>query len=83
MAQMAIAVKEEIIVHNDTYFRNLPTYTWQKVVTTGKKYSPRTGHECVYYNKKIYLFGGTDHDDRKNDLYCFDIYTSNWEKMIH
>jgi N-acetylneuraminic acid mutarotase len=29
------------------------------------------------------LFGGTDHDDRKNDLYCFDIYTSNWEKMIH
>jgi N-acetylneuraminic acid mutarotase len=50
--------------------------------STGRKYTPRTGHECIYYNKKIYLFGGTDHDDRKNDLYCYDIYTNNWDLMI-
>jgi hypothetical protein len=47
---------------------------WVKLRTFGSNFSPRTGHECIFYKKKIYLFGGTDQDDRKNDLYSFDIY---------
>ena len=77
-----IASKEAEIVYSDEYFSSLPVYQWQKVVTTGKKYTPRTGHECIQYKGKIYLFGGTDHDDRKNDLYSYDVYTSRWDKMI-
>lgn len=55
---------------------------WIKLKTPGNIYSPRTGHECIYYKKKIYLFGGTDADDRKNDLYQYDIYTNRWDKLI-
>jgi N-acetylneuraminic acid mutarotase len=28
------------------------------------------------------LFGGTDSDDRKNDLYCYDVFTNSWELML-
>jgi hypothetical protein len=43
---------------------------WIKVRSQGDtNYTPRTGHECIYYKDKIYLFGGTDDDDRKNDLH--------------
>ncbi len=51
------------------------------VFSTGKKYTPRTGHECIFYKDKIYLFGGMDDDDRRNDLYCYDIYSNNWELL--
>mmetsp|Transcript_14690 Transcript_14690/g.14310 ORF Transcript_14690/g.14310 Transcript_14690/m.14310 type:complete len:320 (+) Transcript_14690:639-1598(+) len=44
-------------------------------------YTPRTGHECIYHDNKIFLFGGTDDDDRKNDLHCYDIYKNRWEKL--
>jgi N-acetylneuraminic acid mutarotase len=60
----------------------MPVNKWFKVQTVGKKYSPRTGHECIYYKDKIYLFGGMDDDDRRNDLYSFDIYSSRWDLMI-
>ena len=63
-------------------FKQIPIFRWQKIAGTGKKYTPRTGHECIIYQEKIYLFGGMDDDDRRNDLYQFDIYTNVWEKMI-
>ena len=27
------------------------------------------------------LFGGTDDDDRKNDLHCYDIYLNKWAQL--
>jgi N-acetylneuraminic acid mutarotase len=68
--------------YDEEHFNSLKTCEWQKIITTGKKYTPRTGHECIFYNDKIYLFGGTDHEDRKNDLYSYDVFHNRWEKMI-
>lgn len=28
------------------------------------------------------MFGGTDDDDRKNDLHCYDIFANKWEKLL-
>lgn len=73
---------ENEIIYTADVFKAMPILRWQKVGSIGKKYTPRTGHECIYYRDKIYLFGGTDHDDRKNDLYSYDIFYSRWDKLL-
>ena len=75
--------KKEPLAFTDDYYNSLNIGEWVKLMTSGHNYSPRTGHECIYYKQKLYLFGGTDSDDRKNDLYQYDIYTNKWSKMIH
>lgn len=43
---------------------------------------PRSGQDMVYYNGKIYLFGGrNDFNDKLNDTWEFDIASKKW-KMI-
>jgi len=44
-------------------------------------FTARTGHDCIHVKDKIYLFGGTDDDDRKNDLFVYDIYLNNWKLL--
>ncbi len=56
---------------------------WIKLKPLGSNFSPRTGHECIAYKRKLYLFGGTDQDDRRNDLYSYDIYTNDWDRLLH
>jgi N-acetylneuraminic acid mutarotase len=56
---------------------------WIKLKTGGQCFSPRTGHEVIYYKKHIYLFGGTDDDDRKNDLFSYNVFQNRWEKLVH
>ncbi len=52
---------------------------WKKILTADdNSFSPRTGHDCILVKDKIYLFGGTDDDDRKNDLHVYDIYMNKW-----
>lgn len=67
--------------YSDEYFKNLKIGQWVKIRGTGNIYSPRTGHESIFYNNKIYIFGGTDDDYPKNDLFVYDIYLNLWEKM--
>jgi len=54
---------------------------WYKIKPLGTVYTPRTGHECIFYKEAIYLFGGTDDDDRKNDLHKYGIMENTWCKM--
>lgn len=64
------------------YFLNLPPGQWRKVQPVGPtNFTPRTGHDCIQVKERIYLFGGTDDDDRKNDLYEYDIYTNSWSLL--
>lgn len=56
---------------------------WVKLKLKGEiNFTPRTGHECIGYKNKIYLFGGTDDNEKRNDLYEYDIYYNKWEKLI-
>lgn len=61
------------------YFMNMPIGKWTKIMPVNAQcFTPRTGHDCILVKDKVYLFGGTDDDDRKNDLHVYDIYLSKW-----
>ena len=53
-------------------------FIWQVVVPQGTIYSKRTGHSAVALNNSFYIFGGTDENNRRNDLYRFDLPTKTW-----
>lgn len=48
------------LVFTDDYYNNMIVGEWIKLRAAGSIFTPRTGHECLKYKKKIYLFGGTD-----------------------
>ena len=59
----------------------MPVLSWFKVQNQGTLYSPRTGHDCLFYKDKIYLFAGTDDDDRKNDIFAYDVILNKWSRL--
>ena len=52
-----------------------------KKVTQGNVFTTRTGHECILAENSIYLFGGTDDEERLNDLYEYCIRSNTWKKI--
>ena len=57
------------------YFSRLTIGMWRKIKAVDLvNFTPRTGHDCIILKEKIYLFGGTDDDDRKNDLHSYDVH---------
>ena len=54
---------------------------WVKVHSQGQIFTPRTGHECIFADGNIYLFAGTDDDERLNDLYSYSIRKNKWNKI--
>jgi len=64
------------------YFMNMQIGKWKKIMPIDScNFTPRTGHDCILVKDKIYLFGGTDDDDRKNDLHMYDIYLNKWSLL--
>lgn len=72
---------QDVYTSLDQYFATLTVGEWVKNNPVGQNFTPRTGHECVYADGKIYLFGGTDDEDRLNDLYSYSIRHNRWEKI--
>lgn len=70
--------QENEVVYPEQYFKNMPVGMWVKVHPTGEIFSPRTGHECIFADGNIYLFGGTDDEERLNDLYQYSIRKNRW-----
>lgn len=68
-------------VYTSEYFESMPLLEWNSLEPTGNVYTPRTGHEVISHKEKIYLFGGTDDDQRKNDLYGYCVYKNRWELL--
>ena len=60
----------------------MKVHEWVKVQATGEIFTPRTGHECIFADGKIYLFAGTDDDERLNDLYSYCIRKNLWQKIV-
>lgn len=69
------------IVYPEQYFKGMPVGQWVKVHSNGQIFSPRTGHECIFADGNIYLFGGTDDEERLNDLYQYSIRKNRWDKI--
>ncbi|GLB35974.1 putative kelch motif containing protein [Lyophyllum shimeji] len=41
----------------------------------------RTGHVCVTYGDRIFIFGGTDGQYHYNDTWAFDLQTRQWSEL--
>ncbi|CAM9434454.1 unnamed protein product [Chrysoparadoxa australica] len=58
---------------------------WTKLDTSGISPSPRSGHDVVVINNKVYLFGGCGGDQEQisclNDLFSFDMDLHHWERV--
>ena len=54
---------------------------WKEVSVQGELYSARTGHTVSMTDRYIYLFGGTDGQSRKNDIYQFDPIINQWDLL--
>lgn len=51
---------------------------WEEINVNATNYTARTGHTVVCDDYFIYLFGGTDGQNRNNDLYKFDPSLYTW-----
>lgn len=70
-------------LYSDEYFKSMPMGQWFKLASSGQVFSPRTGHECIFYKENVYLFGGTDDEERLNDMYKYNIKYNHWEKVLY
>jgi N-acetylneuraminic acid mutarotase len=40
-------------------------------------------HACVAFENNIYIFGGYDGVNRKNDFYKYNVETNTWTQVIN
>ncbi|KAG9481152.1 hypothetical protein GDO78_010419 [Eleutherodactylus coqui] len=56
--------------NNHVHALHLDSFTWHRIVTTGKGPSPRAAHACATMGNRGYVFGG--------DTWIFSIKTNEW-----
>ncbi|SCM07442.1 kelch protein, putative [Plasmodium chabaudi adami] len=75
----------EIIAYNDLFKYNVVKDKWKYYFTTCKKPKPRCSHQAVYFNKKLYIFGGELCTNTQffhyNDFWAFDIKNNVFEEL--
>ena len=73
--------KVAAVKYPEQYFKQMQVNQWVKVLTSGQNYTPRTGHECIFADGNIYLFAGTDDEERLNDIYQYSIRRNRWSRI--
>lgn len=68
---------------NDLFEYNVRTNKWKRLVTSGRKPSPRYKHQAVVMDDKMYVIGGGCFKPEQSgiDLYCLDLITLVWEEV--
>lgn len=61
---------------------NLKTLAWEAAIQKGDVPGPREDHTCSEYKDSIVLFGGYEHGNRTNDVYCLKVDTMTWKKRL-
>jgi len=64
--------------YNDVHVFDFRTRVWRAVHPKGKLPTKRTSHSAVFYQNKMYVFGGFSGEEYLNDLFEFDIETETW-----
>ncbi|ETW18400.1 hypothetical protein PFAG_02906 [Plasmodium falciparum Santa Lucia] len=75
----------ELISYNDLFKYNIVKNKWKYYFTTSKKPKPRCSHQTVYFNKKLYIFGGELCTNTQffhyNDFWSFDLKNNVFEEI--
>ncbi|TDL30173.1 galactose oxidase [Rickenella mellea] len=56
---------------------------WECIKPSSSTEGPacRTGHTCISYGDRIFMFGGTDGQYHYNDTWAFDVNTRQWTEL--
>ncbi|KAG5647562.1 hypothetical protein DXG03_008915 [Asterophora parasitica] len=54
---------------------------WEFIDPVGEAPARRTGHVCLTYGDRIFIFGGTDGQYHYNDTWAFDLSTRQWSEL--
>jgi dynein heavy chain len=68
---------------NDITALDLDTWEWRPIECTGEIPEPRSGHQGVAVNEKIYVIGGWNSMVQFDNMYVLDTYTNTWSKPAH
>lgn len=69
-------------ISSTTQLRVLNPVNWTPLTTTGSAPVARTSHSSIYYNNKMYIFGGLSGAPAYlNDTYYLDLSTSAWSSV--
>lgn len=66
---------------HDLYSFNMDEYKWTIIQADGDCPPSLTEHSLVSYHGELYLFGGHNLGDFKNDFYKFSPHSKIWEKI--
>jgi len=71
-------------VYNDLYRWNVEKMEW-KMIESPNTPAPRCSHQAVYFNEKLYVFGGEyatlDQFHHYRDLWSLDLKTNTWTEI--
>jgi len=72
------------IVYNDLFRWNIEKMEW-KLIESPNTPAPRCSHQAVYFNEKLYVFGGEyatlDQFHHYRDLWTLDLKTNAWTEI--
>ena len=68
--------------HNSLYIYTFITNSWGLIIPDGRKPSPRHSHDVTIQDNKMYIYGGFDEYERKDDLWKIFLNDySPWEEI--
>ncbi len=59
------------------------SWCWYELSSHGPVPCPRSLHACVAFENNIYIFGGYDGVNRKNDFYKYNVETNTWTQILN
>lgn len=65
---------------NDLWEFNLVKHVWTKTMSQNTIPS-RNSHSCIYYNHDLYIYGGIEDLQRRNDLWRYSISSKSWHPV--
>ena len=65
---------------NDLNAFDLATFTWKPIESSSELPEPRSGHQSVAVQNKLYVMGGWNSMEQFNSIHIFDLQTKIWSK---
>lgn len=68
----------------DLWRFDLNSMTWKEIEAGGDRLGPRESYFCAAFEARdrFLLFGGSSQAGRHNDLWSFDVSSSNWTELV-
>lgn len=66
---------------NEIFYYFFEENKWVRSKTGEKKPDARAGHAGAIYKNNLYVFGGSDFNEKFCDMWCFNLDTNIWSEL--